>query len=311
MPNLSEQQRASEALAIETALEELRRDLRRGDGCALAHVEPRHRGRAPDHALPGRAGAQPGFSAAPGPDGRRRGHDALALPPRAHGEPHARREGRHRRLVGPRLSAARRPSGTASSRISSASRPISSRAPPCRLCPRPSPAAWASSTPRSEKVLDLARYFSRFIGSRAGSGSISPRTAIITGPTSRSKRRRAAWEDAARLRGREMGLRSSANSFRPCRRASRASWACPIRRRIAIAPNTHEFLRRLLSSLPVERAAANPDHGRRVSLRWRGRSRGWRRTASSRSSASRSNRWRRCPSASGRRRRAAATISSM
>ena len=41
---------------------------------------------------------------------------------------------------------------------------------------------------------------------------------------------------------------------------------CPIRRRIAFAPNTHEFVVRLLSSLPLGRPLARSHHRQRVSL---------------------------------------------
>src|SRR4029079_14759935 len=174
----------------------------------------------------------------------------VAIPARAHGPAHDRREDRHRRIRGSRLSARHR------------------RKPPHLLRPFPvvdlsHPAlavAQASARGRgrygiqvyggAERVtLDLREHFSEFRGADPAGMHLAAHSHHFW-PDAACRGHRRALEDAARLADRKWETVFGVLMPR-VQRPIAAVLALRHPASIAVAPNTHDFVRRLLSALPA------------------------------------------------------------
>src|SRR4051794_35007748 len=216
----------------------------------VADVARRRAGGAVRRRLSRPAGAATAVPAAGGFDECRRAADVVAIPARAHGPAHDRREDRHWGIRGSRLSARHR------------------RKPPHLLRPVPAvdlsysalAAAQASARGRgrdglqvhggAERVtLDLREHFSEFRGADPARIHLAAHSHHFW-PDAACRGHRRALEDAARLADKKWETVLGVLMPR-VQRGIAAVLALPDPATIAVAPNTHDFFRRLLSALPA------------------------------------------------------------
>src|SRR4029079_10990377 len=216
----------------------------------VADVARRRAGGAVHRRLSRPAGAATAVLAAGGFDECRRAADVVAIPARAHGPAHDRREDRHWGIRGSRLSARHR------------------RKPPNLLRPVPAvdlshsalAAAQASARGRgrdglqvhggAERVtLDLREHFSEFRGADPARIHLAAHSHHFW-PDAACRGHRRALEDAARLADKKWETVLGVLMPR-VQRGIAAALALPDPATIAVAPNTHDFFRRLLSALPA------------------------------------------------------------
>src|SRR5262249_32702794 len=218
---------------------------------ALADVTRRRAGRAVHHRLSRPAGAATALPAAGRIDERRRIAHAMAIPARADGAANDRRENRHRRLRRPRLSARDRRQA-----------PHLLRSVPAVDLPHP-PLAAAQAAARARgphgaevrgkagrvMTLDLRGHFTEFRAAQPGRIHLAAHSHHFW-PDAACAAHRRALADAARLADNKWDM-IFGELIPRAQRGVAAILGLPDPATIAFAPNTHDFVRRLISALPA------------------------------------------------------------
>src|SRR5262249_16147562 len=217
---------------------------------ALADVARRRAGRVVHHRLSRPAGAATALPAARRIDERRRIAHAMAIPARADGAADDRRENRHRRLRRPRLSARHR-----------CKAPHLLRSVPAVDLPHSAlAAAQAAARARGRHgvpvrgkagrvmTLDLRGHFTEFRAAQPGRIHLAAHS-HHSWPDAACDAHRRALADAARLADNKWEA-IFGELIPRAQRGVAAILGLPDPATIAFAPNTHDFVRRLISALP-------------------------------------------------------------